>query len=129
MVRPVLFLIPKNPPEPLPPLEERIGPEGSRHRVYPAPSPIDPPLNVEEGWPEDTPSPAPIVHMSLLHDAISEGRRSDDDNSPGDKTPIMEHPEDSTVPPAPLPAAESDKNANANGITSSRAYVDFEPHK
>jgi hypothetical protein len=35
---------------PLPPKEQRVGPEGSFHRVYPASTEIAPPRNADEGW-------------------------------------------------------------------------------
>ncbi|BEI90971.1 uncharacterized protein CcaverHIS019_0310410 [Cutaneotrichosporon cavernicola] len=43
-------------PGKLPPEEERVGPDGSRHRMYPAPSPTAVPSNVDEGWPTDPPA-------------------------------------------------------------------------
>ena len=40
--------------DPLPPPEARAGPDGSRHRVYPAPSDIAPPENIDQGWIDDS---------------------------------------------------------------------------
>ena len=36
----------------LPDLQERVGPDGSRHRMYPAPAEVSPPVNMDDGWGE-----------------------------------------------------------------------------
>lgn len=41
----------------LPPQEELIGPGGTVHRMYPAPSPIAAPVNSNSGWAEDANEP------------------------------------------------------------------------
>jgi hypothetical protein len=51
--------------EPLPPEEERIGPEGSRHRIYPAKSPIEAPVNIDEGWDTTTPDLMSDSHYTV----------------------------------------------------------------
>ncbi|KAK1927166.1 hypothetical protein DB88DRAFT_537146 [Papiliotrema laurentii] len=39
------------PIEPLPPREERVKEAGAQHRIYPAPTEISPPENIDVGWP------------------------------------------------------------------------------
>lgn len=49
---------------PLPPKEQRVGPEGSFHRVYPASTEIAPPRNADEGW--DKSSEADLAPSVIL---------------------------------------------------------------
>ncbi|RSH81608.1 hypothetical protein EHS25_006230 [Saitozyma podzolica] len=45
----------------LPPPDELVRPEGSVHRIYPAPSPVAPPLNSGSGWGGESVEAAPRV--------------------------------------------------------------------
>ena len=74
--------------EPLPPLEERVGPDGSHHRIYPAPAEISPPTNIDQGWS----TPGHSLHESLARlDLNSKQRASPERTPPGSAlvTPIF----------------------------------------
>lgn len=53
--------------------------EGSYHRVYPAPTETSPPINVEEGWEDDS---APGDHLPLMQRlTVANNERYDEDHS------------------------------------------------
>ncbi|WWD19193.1 hypothetical protein CI109_103651 [Kwoniella shandongensis] len=49
--------------EPLPPKEELVSDDGSRHRIYPAPAPTAKPVNAEVGWTDYQGSPQQHRHQ------------------------------------------------------------------
>ncbi|KAL7422445.1 hypothetical protein Q5752_003093 [Cryptotrichosporon argae] len=57
----------------LPPEEERIGPDGERHRTYPAPAPVGTINNYDSGWPEPAPEPPNIEKPSRTDSTSAKG--------------------------------------------------------
>lgn len=65
-------LILKGPADPLPSINELIGPNGVQHRLYPAPTEVSPPDNIEEGW-ESTSKVSTMSSLDDSHDSLANG--------------------------------------------------------
>ncbi|CAD6590264.1 MAG: hypothetical protein TREMPRED_005679, partial [Tremellales sp. Tagirdzhanova-0007] len=74
-----------SPTQKLPPEEALIGPNGTVHRMYPAPSPIAPPLNATSGWVDgDTADDHQVDDKGADHDPAPEGDGGRGSNPPND---------------------------------------------
>lgn len=66
---------------PLPPAEDLITPEGVVHRQYPAPSPVSPAVNLNEGWADTDPVGDTSVDRGHPSDKTSGSSAEDTNNS------------------------------------------------